>query len=37
MGKTKICDRCGKFYLTNIDGNERTFTYDAVYPPEYNN
>lgn len=26
MGKAKFCDRCGKFYLTNIDGNERTFT-----------
>lgn len=30
MGKARVCDRCGKFYLTNIDGNERTLTIDGT-------
>lgn len=30
MGKAKVCDRCGKFYLTNSDGNERSVLVDGT-------
>lgn len=24
MGRARVCDRCGKFYISNIGKNERT-------------